>query len=75
ATLEDLARKYDLVLISSPPLLEVAYAGSVVNLADAALAIIPHGQSLRIVREFREQLDLATVPIVGYVYDRSKHLP
>lgn len=69
--LELLAAEYDLVVVDSPPLLEVAYSRAVINLTDATLAVISHGQSMRSVRDFREQLDLAAAPVVGYVYDRS----
>jgi Mrp family chromosome partitioning ATPase len=69
--LDGLTAEYDLVMVDSPPLLEVAYAGSVIDLADATLAVVAHGQSTRTVREFRDQLDLLAVPVVGYVYDHS----
>jgi Mrp family chromosome partitioning ATPase len=69
--LEHLATEYDLVIVDSPPLLEVAYSRPVVDLTDATLAVVAHGQSLGSVRDFREQLNLATALVVGYVYDRS----
>jgi Mrp family chromosome partitioning ATPase len=66
------SEKYDLVIIDSPPLLSVAYAGPVIDLADAVLAVVAHGQGIGTLREFGDQLDLAAVPVVGYVYDRSE---
>jgi Mrp family chromosome partitioning ATPase len=68
---EELAAGYDLVVIDSPPLLEVAYSRSVIDLTDATVAVVAHGQSTRTVRELGEQLDLAAAPVVGYVYNRS----
>jgi len=70
-TLEKLREEYDLVVIDSPPLLEVAYAGPVIDLADATLAVVARGQGMGTVREFGDQLDLAAAPVVGYVYDLS----
>jgi tyrosine-protein kinase Etk/Wzc len=69
--LEQLATEYDLIVVDSPPLLEVAYSRPVIDLTDATLAVVTHGQSMKSVRDFREQLNLVAAPVVGYVYDRS----
>ncbi len=71
AAMAELRADYDLVLIDSPPLLGVAYSRWVLDLADAALAVVGHGTPAATAREFHNQFVLADVPVVGYVYNRS----
>jgi Mrp family chromosome partitioning ATPase len=66
-----LGEQYDLVMIDCPPLLSVSYASPVVDLADAVLAVVGHGQEVTGVVDFGHRLEMVGVPIVGYVYDRS----
>lgn len=75
AAMARLRADYDLVLIDSPPLLGVAYSRWVLDLADAALAVVGHGTPAATAREFHDQIVLADVPVVGYVYNRSLNTP
>lgn len=69
ALFASLAEAYDLVLIDAPPLLRVAYATKLARLADRALIVVAHGQSIDDVAELRNQLDLIGTEAVGYVYN------
>jgi len=62
---------YDLVLIDAPPLLQVAYASTLVRLADRALVVTPHRGDTRATREVAERLALLGTEVVGYVYNRA----
>lgn len=63
--------EYDLVLIDAPPLLQVAYASTVVRLADRALVVVPHRGDVRAAKELAERLALLGTEAAGYVYNRA----
>ena len=62
---------YDLVLIDTPPMLRVAYSGSILRLADATLVVVGHGASAPNTAELRERLRTVGTPMIGYVYNRA----
>jgi Mrp family chromosome partitioning ATPase/uncharacterized protein involved in exopolysaccharide biosynthesis len=70
--MQSVAEKFDVVIVDCPPLLSVAYTSTVVEAADASLAIVEHGQDLDVVHEFSDHLAATGTPLVGYVYDRSQ---
>jgi Mrp family chromosome partitioning ATPase/uncharacterized protein involved in exopolysaccharide biosynthesis len=70
-----LSKKYDLVLIDAPPLLRVAYATTLARLADRALIVVAHGGDVHIAEELRDQLELLSIPLVGYVYNLAPLRP
>ncbi|MFP3883438.1 MAG: GumC family protein [Actinomycetota bacterium] len=66
-----LASTYDLVIIDGPPMLQVAYASSLAELADGILVVTEHqGRHSELV-ELKSRLDLVGTPVLGYIYNRS----
>lgn len=63
--------QYDLVLIDAPPLLQVAYASTIVRSADRALVVVRHRGDVRATREVTERLALLGTEAAGYVYNRA----
>jgi len=66
---EVIAKTYDLVLIDAPPLLRVAYATTLARLADRAMIVVAHGESVHSVEELHDQMELVGIPLIGYVYN------
>jgi capsular exopolysaccharide synthesis family protein len=62
---------YDLVLIDAPPVLQVAYATTLVRLADRALIVVSHGQDYHGAEELKRSIDLIGSPMIGYVYNQA----
>jgi Mrp family chromosome partitioning ATPase len=71
AIMDRLHLDYDLVLIDTPPLLRVAYSGSVLRLADATLIVVGHGGSAPTAAELRDRLKTLGTPMIGYVYNQA----
>jgi len=63
-----LAEAYDLVILDTPPLLEVAYANTAVQQVDSVLAVVAHRSRVEKLEELRYRLELIGVPMLGYVY-------
>ncbi|MGH7928622.1 MAG: AAA family ATPase, partial [Candidatus Binatia bacterium] len=68
---ESLQGQYDLVLVDTPPLLQVAYAATVSRLCDAVVAIIKHEAREAQVVDLGRRLNLVGRPILGYVYNMA----
>lgn len=66
-----LADEYDLVFLDPPPLLQVAYASNIVQMADAAVIVVSHGNKIRAAEDLRARLDLIESDVLGYVYNRA----
>jgi len=66
-----LTKSYDLVVIDCPPLLQVAYASMLADLAEALVVVIQHGAREAELIDLRGRLDLIGKPVLGYVYNRS----
>lgn len=62
---------YDLVIIDGPPMLQVAYASSLAELADGVLVVTEHLGRYSELLELKSRLELVGTPILGYVYNRS----
>jgi polysaccharide biosynthesis transport protein len=67
----DLAKNYDLVLIDGPPVLQVAYAASLADIAEGLVVIVEHQSSHAELVDLRGRLELISTPILGYIYNRS----
>lgn len=70
---EEVKHEFDLVLIDTPPLLGIAYAGTLISCVDRVLAVIPHRSLIGSAAELRERLDLIGTEIAGYVYNGGPH--
>ena len=66
-----LTREYELVLIDGPPLLQVAYASTLAELAEGALIVAEHRSRHSELIELKSRLDLVGTPVLGYIYNRS----
>lgn len=66
---------YDLILVDVPPMLQVAYAASVVRLCDQVLMVVRHGRETGPVVEAADRVALTGRPITGYVYNRAPLRP
>jgi len=66
-----LTEGYDLVIIDGPPLLQVAYASMLADLADGLVVVIQHGAREAELIDLRGRLELIGKPVLGYVYNRS----
>ncbi|MDJ0496949.1 MAG: AAA family ATPase [Acidimicrobiia bacterium] len=66
-----LGETYDLVLIDAPPVLQVAYATTLVRLADRALIVVSHGQDYHGAEDLKRSMDLIGSPMIGYVYNQA----
>ena len=62
---------YELVVIDAPPMLHVAYAGSLVRFGDRAVVVVRHGSSVTALEDLRDRLRLLGARVAGYVYNRS----
>ena len=62
---------YDVIIIDTPPLLHVAYAGTLLGYADKAVIVVPHGTSVSVAEEIRDRVDLIGTPLLGYVYNKA----
>lgn len=71
ACLDRLRGEYDLVVLDTPPLLEVAYSMSVIRAADAVVLVIAHGGQAAQVEESGARLRLAGTPVVGCIYNMA----
>jgi Mrp family chromosome partitioning ATPase len=65
------AESYDLVLVDGPPMLQVAYASTLADLAEALVVIVEHQGSYSELVDLTDRLDLLQKPVLGYVYNRS----
>lgn len=72
---ETVRDQYDLVLIDSPPLLEEAYASTLVGYADRALVVVPHKSPLSLLEDQQDRLTLIGTPLAGYVYNHAPRRP
>ncbi|MFP4555126.1 MAG: AAA family ATPase, partial [Actinomycetota bacterium] len=63
--------KFDLVVIDGPPLLQVAYAATLAELADAVVVVTEHQSRYSELSDLKSRLDLVGARVLGYVYNRS----
>ncbi|MGH8952484.1 MAG: CpsD/CapB family tyrosine-protein kinase, partial [Acidimicrobiia bacterium] len=67
----ELIASYDLVVIDGPPLLQVAYASMLAELAEGLVVVTQHGAKQSELADLRGRLELIGTPVLGYVYNRS----
>jgi len=67
AIFRQLADQHDLVVMSLPPVLEAAHA-TAIQQTDRALIVVPHGTSVRHLKELRHRMEIMAVPMAGYAY-------
>ena len=68
---ETIRELYDLIIVDTPPLLQVAYTSSVLRLTDRMVAVVPHESPVSAAEELADRLDFLGVAVVGYVYNRA----
>lgn len=71
ALFNSIGDRYDLVLVDVPPILQVAYAGSVVRLCDRTLVVVPHRSEVSSLAEALDRISMTNSEILGYIYNRS----
>jgi polysaccharide biosynthesis transport protein len=70
---DDLAKRFDIVLIDSPPVLPVADALILSGYADAVLLVVAAGTTRRAeLRRAAEKLAQASAPVVGAVLNKTR---
>lgn len=62
---------YDLVLIDGPPLMQVAYASNLVQMAGATVVVLSHDSTVRAAEELVGRLAFLEANVLGYVYNRA----
>jgi Mrp family chromosome partitioning ATPase len=67
---EAIRTSYDLVVIDTPPLTQVAYAGEFVQRADWAIVVVSHGGNVAPVEQVADRLSILDVEAAGYVFNR-----
>lgn len=68
---DDLTTAHDLVFVDGPPLLQVAYASTLAELADSLLVVVEHQGSYSEMVDLTDRIELIGTPVMGYVYNRS----
>lgn len=69
--LTDVRQDFDLVLVDTPPLLQVAYASTLLGSVDKVVVVVPHLGRVQPATELSQRLALIGIPVLGYVYNRS----
>jgi Mrp family chromosome partitioning ATPase len=67
----EIRESYDLVLVDVPPMLQVAYSGSVLRLCDAVVLVVSHGGEAAPLVEAADRIRLVGKPIHGYIYNKA----
>ena len=70
ALLATAKQSFDVVLIDSPALLQVADATELVNASDAAIIVLSPNELIREHIEVVDRLNLIRSDVVGYIYNR-----
>lgn len=70
-----LTEQFDLVLIDSPSMLQVAYGSLLARHADSVVVLVQHGESVAKVEELANRIEFVARPIVGYVYNKAPLRP
>ncbi|NNF10070.1 MAG: AAA family ATPase [Acidimicrobiia bacterium] len=63
--------QFDLVIIDGPPLLQVAYASTLVRYVDAVVAIVAHNSRVGELEEVADRLHFIETPAIGYIYTKA----
>lgn len=62
---------FDLVIVDTPPLLQVAYASTLAGLSDSTVVVTRHGGDSAELSEVRDKLSLVGRHSIGYVYTHA----
>ncbi len=62
---------YDLVLVDCPPLLQVAYASTLVAYTEATVVLVVHRSSTRQLEDLADRMELIGTPVLGYAYTKA----
>lgn len=62
---------YDFIFIDGPPLLQVAYASTLAELADGLVVVVEHEGTYAQLNDLKGRLELLGKPVLGYIYNRS----
>ncbi|MDQ4104858.1 MAG: AAA family ATPase, partial [Actinomycetota bacterium] len=65
---------FDVILIDSPALLQVADAAELVGASDAVIIVVNHQELIRDHLDMMQRLDLIKSDVVGYIYKRAPKL-
>ncbi len=68
---QDVRDQFDLVLIDGPPLLQVAYASTLVRYVDGVAVIVPHNSRVGELEEVADRLHFIETPAIGYIYTKA----
>jgi capsular exopolysaccharide synthesis family protein len=68
---DEIRAEYDLIIIDVPPMLQVAYSGSVVRLCDSVVLVVSHGSEASSLVEAADRIELSGKGILGYIYNRA----
>jgi Mrp family chromosome partitioning ATPase len=67
----EIRESYDLILVDVPPMLQVAYSGSVVRLCDGVVVVVSHGGGAPALTEAADRIRLIGKPVHGYIYNKA----
>lgn len=67
----DVREQFDLVLVDAPPLLQVAYASTLLRYVDAGLVIVGHESPVAELEEVANRISFFGVPTMGYIYNKA----
>lgn len=65
----DLMRRYDLVLVDAPPMMQVAYTSTIAKLVENAVLVIRKGAELDSAQDLLRRARFVDVEILGYLYN------
>ena len=68
---QDVREQFDLVLVDAPPLLQVAYASTLLRNIDAGLVIVGHESPVGELEEVANRMAFFGVPAIGYIYNKA----
>lgn len=66
---QDLMRRYDLVLVDAPPMLQVAYTSTIAKLVENAVLVIRKGAELDSAQDLLGRARFIDVEVLGYLYN------
>ena len=67
----EVKEQFDLVIIDGPPLLQVAYASTLVRYVDAVVPIVAHNSRVGELEEVADRLHFIETPPIGYIYTKA----
>jgi tyrosine-protein kinase Etk/Wzc len=68
---DELRASYDMIIVDVPPMLQVAYAGSVVRHCDSVILVVSHGSEAASLIEAADRVSLTGRGILGYIYNKA----